>query len=46
MDDIVPEEFVAEENLNYDKEALVNEGVTEDDKTIRTLNLPPPPSAD
>ncbi len=46
MDDIVPEEFVVEENLNYDKEALVDEGVTEDDKTIRTLNLPPPPPAD
>ncbi len=46
MDDIVPEEFVAEENLNYDKEASVNEGVTEDDKTIRTSNLPPPPPVD
>jgi hypothetical protein len=32
MDDIVPEKFVAEENLNYDKEASVDEGVTEDDK--------------
>ncbi len=46
MDDIVPEEFVAEENLNYNKEALVDEGVMEDNKTIRTSNLPPPPSAD
>ncbi len=46
MDDIVPEEFVAEENINYDKEASVDEGVTEDDKTIRTLNLPPPPPVD
>ena len=46
MVDIVPEEFVAEENLNYDKEALVNDGVTEDDKTIRTLNLPPPQPMD
>ncbi len=44
MDDIVPKEFVAEENLNYDKEALVNEGVMEDDETIRTSNLPPPPT--
>jgi hypothetical protein len=46
MDDIVPEEFVVEENLNYNKEALVDEGVTDDDKTIRTFNLPPPPPAD
>ncbi len=46
MDDIVPEEFVAEENLNYDKEALVDEGVMEDNKTIRTSNLPPPPPVD
>jgi hypothetical protein len=43
MDNIVPEKFVAEENLNYHKEALVDEGVTEDDKTIRTSNLPPSP---
>jgi hypothetical protein len=46
MDDIVPEEIVVEENLNYDKEASVDEGVTEDNETIRTLNLPPPPPAD
>jgi hypothetical protein len=46
MDNIVLEEFVAEENLNYNKEALVDEGVTEVDKTIRTSNLPPPPPTD
>jgi hypothetical protein len=46
MDNIVPEEFLAEENLNHDKEVLVDEGVTEDDKTIRMSNLPPPPPAD
>ncbi len=46
MDDIVSEEFVGEGNLNYDKEAVVNEGVTEDNKTIRTSNLPPPPPKD
>jgi hypothetical protein len=34
MDDIVPEEFIAEENLNYDKEVSVDEGVSEDDETI------------
>jgi hypothetical protein len=43
MDNIIPEEFVAEENLNFDKEVSVNEGVSEDDKTIKTSNLPPPP---
>jgi hypothetical protein len=44
MDDIVPEEFVAEENLNYNKEVSVNEGVSEDDKTIKMSNLPSPPA--
>jgi hypothetical protein len=39
MADIVPEEFVAEENLNYDKEVSVDEGVSEDNKTIKTSNL-------
>ena len=45
MEDIelVPEEFVAEENLNYDKEVSVNEGVSEDNETIKMSNLPPPP---
>jgi hypothetical protein len=41
--ELVPEEFVKEENLNYDKEVSVNEGVSEDDKTIKTSDLPPPP---
>jgi hypothetical protein len=46
MDDIdlVPEEFVAEENLNYNKEVSVNERVSEDNKPIKTSNLPPPPA--
>jgi hypothetical protein len=46
MDNIerVPEEFVAEENLHYDKEVSVNEGVLEDDEIIKTSNLPPPPA--
>jgi hypothetical protein len=46
MDDIklVPEEFVVEENLNYDKEVSVDEGVSEDDETMKTSNLPPPPA--
>jgi hypothetical protein len=43
MDDIVPEEFVAEENLNYNKEVSVDEGASEDDKTVKMSNLPSPP---
>ena len=45
MDNIklVPEEFSAEENLNTDNEVSVHEGVTEDNETIKTSNLPPPP---
>jgi hypothetical protein len=33
--ELVPEEFAVEENLNYDKELSVNEGVSEDDETIK-----------
>jgi hypothetical protein len=44
MDDIVPEEFVEEENLNYDKEVSVDEGVSVDDETIKMSNLPSPPA--
>jgi hypothetical protein len=46
MDNIklVPKGFVAEENLNYDKEVSVNEGVSEDNKTVKTSNLPCPPA--
>jgi len=40
---LVPEEFVAEENLNYDKNMSVDEGVESDDETVKTSNLPPPP---
>ena len=43
MDDIEPEEFVVEENLNY-KEIAVDEGVGEDNKTIKTSNVPSPPT--
>jgi hypothetical protein len=47
MDDIDPAEFVAEENLNYkEKETSEDEGVTEDDETINTSNLPPPATAE
>jgi len=38
-----PEEFVAEENLNFEKDALVDEGVKSDDETVKTSNLPAPP---
>jgi hypothetical protein len=46
IDDIelVLEEFVMEENLNYNKEVSVNEGVSEDTKTMKMSNLPPPPA--
>ena len=46
MDDkppLIPEEFVAEENLNYDKKMSVDEGVESDDETVKTSNLPAPP---
>jgi hypothetical protein len=39
---LVPEEFVAEENLNYDKHMSVDEGVESDDETVKTSNLPAP----
>jgi hypothetical protein len=41
MDNIVLEEFIAEENLNYNEEVSVDEGVLEDNETIKTSNLPP-----
>jgi hypothetical protein len=46
MDDIelFPEEFVVEENLNYNKEVSVKEGVSEDNETMKMSNLPPPPA--
>jgi hypothetical protein len=43
MDNIDPAEFIAEEILNYkEKETSEDEGVTEDDKTIKTSNVPSP----
>ncbi len=36
--------FVPEENLNYDKKVSVDEGVSEDDETIKMSNLLPPPA--
>jgi hypothetical protein len=47
MDLLSRVEFIAEENLLIDKQQKsVNEGVTEDDETIQTANLPPPPADD
>jgi hypothetical protein len=47
MDLLSREEFIAEENILLDKqEKSVNEGVTEDDETDQTANLPPPPAND
>ncbi len=39
---LVPEEFVAEENVNYWKDALASEGGNSDDRTVKTTNLPSP----
>jgi len=45
MDDIDPAEFVVEENLNYRENKLSeDEGVYEDDKTIKTSNISNVPS--
>jgi hypothetical protein len=47
MDDIQPEEFIAEENLNYKgKETSEDEGLCEDNKIIKTSNLPAPATAE
>jgi len=45
MDNIGPAEFVAEENRNYrENKTSENEGVNEDDETIKTSNLSDIPS--
>jgi hypothetical protein len=41
--DLVPEEFVAEENVNYQKDVSAIEGANADDRTVKTTNLPSPP---
>ncbi len=40
---LVPEEFVAEENVNYRKDVLASEGTNIDDKMVKTSNLPSAP---
>ncbi len=47
MDLLSCEEFIAKENLLLNKQQKsVNEGVAEDNETIQTANLPPPPADD
>jgi hypothetical protein len=41
--DLVPEEFVAKENINCCKDVTVSEGINADIKTVKTSNLPLPP---
>jgi hypothetical protein len=44
MNYIQPKEFIAEENLNYkEKEMSEDEGVSKDNKTIKTSNVPSQP---
>ncbi len=39
--ELVPEEFVVEENINYWK-LLASEGANADDRMVKTENLPSP----
>jgi hypothetical protein len=39
---LVPEEFVAEENVNYWKDVSASEGANADDRTVKTANLSSP----
>jgi hypothetical protein len=38
--ELVPEEFVAEENLNYQKDVSFSEGANANNRTVKTANLP------
>jgi hypothetical protein len=40
---LVPEEFVVEENINYCKDVSASEGVNADDETVKMSNLLSPP---
>ncbi len=40
--ELVSEEFVAEENVNYRKNVLASEGANADNRTVKTANLPLP----
>jgi hypothetical protein len=39
---LVPEEFVAEEDVNYQKDMSVSEGANGDNRMVKTANLPSP----
>jgi hypothetical protein len=39
---LVPEEFFAEENINYRKNVLTSEGANTNNRTVKTANLPLP----
>jgi hypothetical protein len=41
--ELVPKEFVAEENVNYQKEVSASEGANAEDRTVTMTNLPSPP---
>jgi hypothetical protein len=41
--ELVPEEFVVEENINYQKDLSASEGANADDKTVKMAHLPLPP---
>jgi hypothetical protein len=40
---LVPEEFVAEENVNYREDVSLSEGANADNRMVKTANLPLPP---
>jgi hypothetical protein len=40
---LVPEEIVAEENVNYRKDVSASDGANSDDRAVKTANLPSPP---
>jgi hypothetical protein len=41
--ELIPEEFVAKENVNYWKDVSASEGANADDRTVKTANLSSPP---
>jgi hypothetical protein len=41
--ELVPEEFVAEENVNNWKDVSSSEGAYADDRRVKAANLPSPP---
>jgi hypothetical protein len=41
--ELVPEEFVAEVNINYRKDISASEGSYADNRMVKTANLPLPP---